>query len=192
MVLANLNRAQDTPITTLKLASITPRDWPTLPAANAPAKFVPSYVRTITYHGGQSGDDVFQSSANSTESYSPRTQGQKAGLLGVGLAVDVTTPRGWIDPAEPYSATPAAPVLTSISPTTGVHGAAAMEVTLTGSGFTPASAVYTGGVLTPFYSYVSPTEMKVTIDLPNSVAGIIDVKVLDHGLTSVNRQYTIT
>jgi len=156
------------------------------------AMVTPAYVPVITYKGGQSGDDVFQSSANSTVSYSPRTQAQKAGQLGVGMAVDVTTPRGWIDPLEPYAAPPAAPVLTSIAPTTGVHGAAAMEVTLTGSGFTPGSAVYTGGVLTPFYEYVSSIEMKVTIDLLNSVAGIIDIKVVDHGMLSVARQYTIT
>lgn len=156
------------------------------------AMVTPAYVRAITYKGGQKGDDVFQASANSTESYAPRTQAQKAGQLGVAMANDITTPRGWIDPLEPYGAAPAAPVLTSIAPTTGVHGAAAMEVTLTGSGFTPASAVYTGGVITPFYQYVSPTQMKVTIDLPKSVAGIIDVRVVDHGLQSAARPYTIT
>ena len=163
-----------------------------LPRPITAAMVTPAYVPVITYKGGQSGDDVTQSSANSTGSYAPRTQAQRAGQLGVGMAVDVTTPRGWIDPNEPYGAAPAAPVLTSISPTTGVHGAANMEVTLTGTGFTPKSSVYTGGVITPFYSYVSPTQMKVTIDLVNSVAGVIDIKVLDHGLLSAARPYTIT
>src|SRR5580765_3063821 len=58
MVLMNLNRSQDPQVSTFKLASITPRDWPTLPAPITAAMVLPIWVRTITYFGGVQGDDV--------------------------------------------------------------------------------------------------------------------------------------
>lgn len=100
----DLNRAQDTPVATLKLSEIVPENWHRFPP---PVEdMTPEYVPVITYYGGAVGDDVSEATANATDDYTPRTQADKAATLGVGMAVDVTTPRGWIDPHEPYGPPP--------------------------------------------------------------------------------------
>ena len=40
-------------------------------------------------------------------------------MLGVNMAVDVTTPRGWVDPLEPYGPAPT-PTVASLNPTSRV------------------------------------------------------------------------
>jgi hypothetical protein len=174
------------------LMEITPKNFHKFPVPPPAGSYTPAYVPTITYKGGAKGDDVSVSSANSTDSYSPRTQAQKAGIIGVALAVDVTTPRGWIDPLEPYGAAPAAPGLTSAAPNTAVVGTAPVEVTLTGTGFSPYSMVKTGGVVTPFVTYVSPTQIKIIMHPESSVAGPTDIVVVDHGLSSPPVVFTFT
>lgn len=200
----DLNRAGDIPITTLKVASITPKEWPTLPIAIPAGEADPVFVRSIAYEGGAEGDDVSQSTANvayasngaaggSAEDpdYSPKTQSEKATDNGNTLAVDITTPRGWIDPKSPAKAKPAAPTLTTIAPTTAATGGGTIPVTLTGTGFTRYSTVKTGGVITPYVEYVSPTSLKVILD-PRSSPGSIDISVIDHSVETAPQAFTFT
>jgi IPT/TIG domain len=165
----------------------------TYPVPNPPAAFVPIYVPTISYVGGVKGDDTDTATANATNDYAPRTQKAKATLMGTTLAVDVARPRGWIEPRQPYGAVPAAPVVSSISPTTGTAASLPMTVTITGTGFTPWSTVRTGGsaVNDPSGTYLSPTTMKVA--LMAAVPGTVSVAVEDHDvLSNVDKLFTVT
>lgn len=176
----DLNRSNDTPIATLKLNEITPENWHRFPPPIDDSD--PIYIPTVTYTGGEGGDDVSSASANSTTPYEPRTQAAKAGLLGVGMAVDVTTPRGWIDPREPYEAAPAGPTLTALDPAQLVIGSGSAEVTLTGTGFSPYTMVSVDGEIVPC-AYVSATSITINVTPPDAV-GTVDVRVIDHGVTS--------
>jgi len=187
MALFDLNRSNDTPISTLKLASITPRDWPTLPAV-VPST-TPAFVRVISWFGGAVGDDVTKSTANATNDYSPRTQAQKATALGVALAVDVTKARGWIGPQDKYAAPPAV-TLTGIAPANAVHGTAAIPVTCTGTGFTPYSVVTVDDVPVPT-TYNSATSLTATIT-PKATAGTQAVKVVTYGIATTAQTFTAT
>src|SRR5688572_10198114 len=118
MALFNLNRSNDTPIATLLLSTIVPEVWPTLPAVQSGAP--PAYLGNVSYvwpYNGLSGDDVNVATANATGPYEPKNQGNKSNMMGAAnvLAVDITTPRGWIDPLEPYAQAPL-PTLTSLDP----------------------------------------------------------------------------
>ena len=44
---------------------------------------------------------------------------------------------------------------------------------------------------TPYWRYISPTKMAVMMD-PRSVAGSIDVKVIDHGVKSNASAFVFT
>src|SRR5882672_8263961 len=113
MALFDLNRAGDTPIATLMLASIMPKDWPTLPAVQPGQP--PIYVPVVAFAGGAVGDDVSVATANATTAYTPRTQAEKATLMVPpgSLAVDIARPRGYLEPDDPYSTpVPAAPAIT--------------------------------------------------------------------------------
>ena len=64
-------------------------------------------------------------------------------------STDITAPRGYIGPADPYSKpAPAAPTITSLTPNTGVSGAGKPPIwtTIAGTGFTQWTTVETGGV----------------------------------------------
>ena len=162
MALFDLNRAGETPIATLKLAEIATKNWRKFPPPALPNS--PVNVPVVAFNGGLTGDEVSVAAANSTTTYSPVNQAHKAALTGVPLAVDITTPRGWIDPAEPYNAAPV-PVLSSIAPTTSAKGpGAAFTLTATGTGFLPSSVILFGnnpnGERT---TYVSPTTLTTII-----------------------------
>lgn len=197
----DLNRSNDTPIATLLLASITPKEWPTLPAVAADA--TPAFVREIAYAGGATGDDVDEATANvayasnggasgapEDPAYTPKTQAEKAANTGNTLAVDITTPRGWIAPETPAGGEPAAPTLTTVAPNTGAAGVG-VTITLTGTGFTRYSTVKTGGVFTPYVEYVSATSLKVRLD-PRSTPGSIDISVIDHSVETASVPFTFT
>jgi hypothetical protein len=178
MALFDLNRAQDVAVSTLKLAEIAPKNWHRYPPRVANA--TPANVPVIAFNGGLTGDEVSVAAANSTDNYAPVNQAHKAALLGTSLAVDITTPRGWIDPAEPYNAAPA-PTLASISPTTSAKGPGAPFVlTCTGTGFLPTSVILFGnnpnGERT---TYVSPTSLTTIIqrDLFPNPDPAVQVKV---------------
>jgi hypothetical protein len=163
----------------------------------------PAFVREVAYIGGAEGDDVSVSTAavayatNGAEGgaaedpdYEPKTQAERATMLGVDMAEDITTPRGWIDPLSPATEKPDDPTLASIAPTTGAAGVG-VTITLTGTGFSRYSTVKTGGVLTPYVEYVDPETLKVRLD-PRSTAGSIDISVIDHSVETAPQSFTFT
>lgn len=88
--------------------------------------------------------------------------------------------------------TPATPVLSSISPTTGVHGAANQTVTCTGTGFTTNTRVVLG-VLDMTTTYVSATSVTFVMPLSQLVAGTQTVNVRNGTLFSTTpKTYTVT
>lgn len=215
MALADLNRSNDTPIATLMLSTIVPRDFPTNPAvigslADAnPNAVKPRYSgagAASDWQGGAVGDDVDVATANTPNvdlnnkavaNYAPRNQAGKAALMvppGT-LAVDVARARGWIAPWEPYaghSSPPAAPVITSLAPNTAVAGVGpALVVDITGTGFTPWSTVLSGNYPIPSV-YISPTLLRIAQFPKNSVAGTVQVVVIDHDVNSAPSDFVFT
>lgn len=176
-----------------------------------PNPWDPIYIPTVNYFGGAYGDDPGRpdkvtgmpfSTANCTNDFSPRSQNDKiqvgGSMAGNAASIDVTTPRGAISPNEPYpksgDAAPAAPVVTTLTPNTAAAAALPTIVTITGTGFTPDSRVHTGGQGNAAQSgqYVSPTQMKVTIQA-GTVAGTVSVSVEDHSvLSNVDKLFTVT
>jgi hypothetical protein len=179
----------------------------TFPQPVTTAMLMPAFVRDVRYINGAKGDDVSQATAAvayafnvpgpEDATYAPLTQAAKATALGTTLAVDVARPRGVIAPRQPYPdasvPAPVAPVVSSISPTTGAAATLPLTVTITGTGFTQWSSVYTGGSTTPEASaqYISPTSMKVAIF--KASPGTVSVAVSDHGvLSNTNIVFTVT
>jgi hypothetical protein len=165
----------------------------------------PRYSQVADWSGAAYGDDADQATANvalarrdggaDDANYGPRTQGAKATALGTTIAVDVARPRGWIAPGQPYqgnAAVPAAPVIDSISPTTGAAAVLPLLVTITGTGFTPFSVVKTGGVNLPEASakYVDSTHM--TVPVWKASAGSVGIVVQDHDVDSNSVNFTVT
>jgi hypothetical protein len=159
------------------------------------------------YVGGAFGDDIDTASAAvavaqasgaaPTADYGPRTQADKAAQLGTTLAEDVTRPRGSIGPRDPYPVAsdpaPAAPVVTTLTPDTAPTTSLPLTVTITGTGFTVWSTVYTGGMPTPEAEavYVSPTQMRVPIWAAQP--GTVSVAVKDHDtLSNADVVFTVT
>lgn len=167
----------------------------------------PRYTSMTDWAGGVRGDDIDVATATvaladsdgdvNAADYTPRTQAAKAAMIGTTLAPDIGQPRGSIAPRDPYpvSTSPAvvAPVVSSISPTTGAAATLPLTVTITGTGFTAWSTVYTGGATTPDSSatYISPTQMKVAIW--KATPGTVSVAVEDHNmLSNVDKLFTVT
>lgn len=165
------------------------------PVPAPPGTLIPAYVPVITYFGGAYGDDLAVSTANVTNDFAPKTQVEKAALVGMPIAQDITTPRGWIDPQEPYGPPPVSPAddptITGLAPNTGATGGSPIWVTITGTKFTVWSSVETGGVVTPYSRFISATKMAVLLD-PRSSPGIINIKVIDHGVKSNSSDFTFT
>lgn len=163
-----------------------------LALANANAA-MPRYIGGgADWAGGATGDDVdeataYQSLASSASAalatpYTPQNQAQKAAMMVPpgSLAVDVTKPRGWVGPQDPYGAPPAV-TFTGISPTTVVHATAAIPVVCTGTGFTPFSVVLVDGVAVPT-AYTSPTSITATVT-PRATAGNQSLTVSTYGVS---------
>jgi len=109
----DLNRAGDTPIATLKLNDIAPKNWHRFPGAIAPS--TPAYVPAVAFSGGvanqgaAAGNDgevgtIASTTASSGQGWT--TQAEKAAAIGTTMAVDVTKSyhgtRGAIEPHERY------------------------------------------------------------------------------------------
>lgn len=201
----SLRRAQQTTGADPKLMEITPKNWRRYPPPIQSPR--PVYVPTVGYTGGlqnegaYSGNNGESGTISSTNDWNPKTQLDKttAGNLtpGTTMAQDVAAPRGPIQPRQPYptAASPAvvAPVVGSIAPSTGAAAALPLMVTITGTGFTPYSTVYTGGSRTPELKaqYISPTQMKVPIWAASP--GTVSVAVKDHGtMSNTNINFTVT
>jgi hypothetical protein len=194
-----LARAAEAANATSKLVEITPKNWRRYPAVAGST--TPANIPVITYTGGATGDDTDTATANSTTPYTglPRTQAEKASLMVPpgSLAVDVARPRGFIAPNQSYIAAggtaPAAPVVSSLSPTTAAGATLPLVVTITGTGFSPYSTVYTGGAQTPDGSgkYVDATHM--TVAIWKASPGTVSVAVEDHNVWSnTNINFTVT
>jgi len=91
------------------------------------------------------------------------------------------------------SLTPATnPTLTSIAPTTSVHGSAAVTMTATGTGFTRASKIYIGGVAQPT-TFVSATSLTCSATPPaTATPPTIPVTVVSGGIGTAAQTWTIT
>jgi hypothetical protein len=167
-----------------------------------------AFLGPVTYNGGAVGDDVTLATSNSTDAYSPRNQLQKANLPGSSppnmiagepdftLAVDITRPRGWLEPDDPYVIPPASPAgdptITSLSPNTAVSVTGPdVIVTITGTNYTQWSTVTSGGFPIPFF-FVSPTKLTIVQKPRSSVAGVVQVVVTDHGVASTPSNFTFT
>lgn len=169
-----------------------------------PEAYTPAYVPVINYmygmpyQGNKAGQQGEMGTLNTTgPAFAPQTQLAKAATLGVDMAVDVARGRGLIEPGQPYpdagDPAPAAPTITSLAPNTAAAGSISpLAVTITGTGFTQWSQVITGNVFTDMFEYVSPTEIKLLMDPARSVAGITEVRVVDHGATSAASNFTFT
>lgn len=175
------------------------------------AMVLPKYVPAFTWNGGTFGDET-QSETNvviddrGIGDYAPRNLTEelvnhKPGDPDFVPAPDITQPRGWIAPGQPITAKPVSPTddptVTSLTPNTAPSGGAnpPVWVVITGTKFTPYSQVETGGVITPYVRYGSATKMHVLMDAPRSTAGVISVRVIDHGVksaTSANSNFTFT
>jgi IPT/TIG domain len=182
-----------------------------LTPANANAGY-PRYNTPGDWSGAVVGDDVDVATANvalATASgaaaypdYAPRHQAAKAAAMVPGpnnpafvIVTDVARPRGWIAPSQPYQGNatpPAAPAITSLSPNTAVAGTgAAIVVDITGTGFTPWSTVLSGNYPIPS-TYISPTLIRIGQYPRNSVAGTVQVVVIDHDVNSAPSNFTFT
>jgi hypothetical protein len=84
-------------------------------------------------------------------------------------------------------------VISSLTPNTGVSGAGKPPIwtTIAGTGFTQWSTVETGGVMTPYFRFISATRIDMAQD-PRSTAGTVSVRVLDHGVFSNSVNFTFT
>jgi len=184
------------PITTTMLAKANVNEGK--PRYNTPADWI----------GGVKGDDVNTATAAvavanrdgdiAEVDYGPRTQAAKATAMGTTIVTDISRARGAVAPNQRYpqvgDTAPAAPVVSSISPNTAAAGAQPLVVTITGTGFTAWSSVFTGAQTIPEqYRYVSPTTLMIMIDPRSSVAGTASVAVSDHGVMSnVDKLFTFT
>lgn len=194
----NVNRIQDAAVANVN--EIAPKDWHKFPPPIAASN--PAYVRSLAYSGGVYGDDVdtanatlkYEPALGEASSYTPQDQADKAAQLGTTLAVDITQPRGYIGPRDPYGTpVPPAPTITSLAPNTAVAGSPSpLAVVVTGTGFTQWTTLETGGVPSPYAKYVSPTKMTILMDPARSTPGIVVVKVIDHGVKSVGTNFTYT
>jgi len=190
MALANLNRAQDVQVPTNK-------DFPTNPVPPPAGTLVPPYLGDVSYnwpYNGLQGNDVNVATANATGPYEPKNQGNKANMLGDAnrLAVDITTPSGWIDPLEPYGAAPL-PTLTSLVPPTRVAAPTAdLSLVLNGTNFMPSSQIEMAGHIERT-TYISPTELRTIVKGTSfGGAGNIAVRVFNDNRPSAVVNFVIT
>lgn len=156
----------------------------------------PAYVPTITYRNGTNDNLALgnEGTASSTDiNQYPLVQSNKLNTYGVDEAIDITKPLGPVDPLQPWPSgvTEPTPTISGLAPNTGVHGAAAVVVTVTGTNFTPFSSVRVAGspVAT---TYVSATSLQFLMRLPDMVAGTTTVAVKTGSKVSSNSNFTVT
>ena len=156
----------------------------------------PVYIPVITYRNGTPENVALgnEGTATSTDvNQYPLVQSNKLNTYGVDEAIDITKPLGNVDPRLPWAegVTEPTPTIGSLAPNTGVGGSAAVEVTVTGTNFTPFSVVKVAGypVATVF---VSATSLKFVMRLPTMVAGSTQVAVKTGSKTSSNSAFTVT
>ena len=159
------------------------------------------------WQGGDFGDDVDESSANTPNidlngnavaNYGPRNQDAKATLLGVAMAKDIARSRGTIDPRQPYPVAGdpavAAPTVASIVPNSVATNGLLLIATLTGTGFTKWTEVRSasGARIGLTSQYRSPTIMQVLLDPTGVPPATYQVQVIDHDVESNSVPLTVT
>jgi hypothetical protein len=194
----------------------------TLPAPITAAMVRKAYVPVYTWNGGVYGDDQVLAKSNvlvddrGIGDYPARNQDDKAKLPGVPYSVvpvesttsgqaltnivdytivtDITAPRGYIGPRDPYSkAMPAAPTITSLTPNTAVAGSPSpLSVVVTGTNFTQWTFLIVGNMQTPYIQVISPTKIVLLMDPARSTSGVITVVAVDHSVTSAPVNFTYT
>lgn len=103
-------------------------------------------------------------------------------------AIGFVAIEGWTEGAP----APVAPVLTSLSPSTAVAGAAALTLGVTGTGFTATDVVCWNGAPVPT-TYGSATALSATIDAPAlAAAASVPVTVAAGALVSNAIAFTVT
>lgn len=98
--------------------------------------------------------------------------------------------RGAMDYYTPGDSTPAAPTLTSLTPTTVAASAAAGTVTLTGTGFVDGATIEVDGAAVPT-TFVSATSLTTSYDPTTAGTKQFTVRNPD-GDTSAARPFTVT
>jgi hypothetical protein len=94
-------------------------------------------------------------------------------------------------PAIGNGATVAAPVLSSLTPATAVHGAAPLVLHAIGTGFTQNCVINYGGLDMPTV-FNSATDISTVIDGTLVAAGAVVVNVKNGPLVSANQNFTWT
>jgi hypothetical protein len=195
MALADLNRSNDTPIATNFLSTIVSKEWPTLPL-RVPST-TPEYLGDVTYnwpYNGLVGNDVNVATANATGYYEPKNQGNKANMLGDAnrLAVDITTPSGWIDPKEPYGPAPV-PTLTGLVPDSRVVAPTDdLSLVIIGTNFMPSSEIWFANHFERV-TYVSPVQLQTLLrGTVFTGPGVVTVAVINDGIPSNTQNFTFT
>jgi hypothetical protein len=169
----------------------------TYPLPITRAMVTPAYLGDVTYnwpYNGLYGNDVNVATANATGPYEPKNQGNKANMLGDAnrLAVDITTPSGWIDPKEGYGPAPT-PTLTGLIPSSRVVAPTDdLSVELIGSNFMPSSQIEVAGHIERT-TYVSPSVLKTLFrGTVFTGPGVLPVRVFNDDKASGVQNFTIT
>ena len=209
---ADLNRSNDTPIATLKLMEIPVKNWHIFPGPISAAAVARLYQPVYTWNGGVYGDDQILAKTNvlvddqGRGDYTPRNQDDKAKLPGTAppnliagepdftIVTDITVPRGYIGPKDPYSKpAPAAPTISSLAPNTIAAGTPSpLSVVVTGTNFTPYTVLIVGNIQTPYVQYFSPTKLVLLMDPARSTPGVVTVVAWDHSVSSTANNFTYT
>ena len=107
-----------------------------------------------------------------------------SGAQGTTVDITVINGTGQVSTADPATANDwtwaSHPFITAMSPTTGVQGS---QATITGTGFTDATAVRFGSIDVT-YTVVSDTTIQATVRVTPSAGSVADVVVVARGLTS--------
>lgn len=168
----------------------------TLPDPITVAMTTPPFLGAVSYdwpYNGLVGDDVNVATANATGDYAPKNQGQKSNMLGAEnpLAIDITTPRGWIDPLEAYGQAPL-PTLTSLNPASIAAVHEDTSVALIGTNFMPSSQIIMNGNVERT-TFISATELRTIVKATSFIeAGSVPVQVSNDGRLSAIVNLTIT
>src|SRR5262245_3659188 len=179
----------------------------TYPTPIGKTAVTPAYVPVTTFFQGTAAGAMAtgpnEGSASTTDlTQYPRYHDEKAGIWSTGAAAgkavdivwDITKPLGPVGPKDAYpTAAPAAPTVASLSPNTGVHGAADVTMTVTGTNFTPNTQIIWNGKR-EHTVYISATQVSTLVKLSiASGAASIPVTVVDHAvIASPGQTFSIT
>jgi hypothetical protein len=166
-----------------------------LAKANATHEGKPRYSTGADWSGGAPGNEedvatatssIVDQTGNAVGPYAPKTQAAKAAQMVPplpivdDLGIDYGTYAGQagrtgpLAPAAPYPDANSPPIVTGVSPATGL-AAGGTAITISGAGFTGATGVTVGG--TAATSVVVVNTNTVTAATPAKAAGTYDVRV---------------